>query len=343
MADGGGADGAARQRVILAIETSCDDTCAAVVTADGEVRSNVIASPGAAARALRRRRAGDRLAAPPGAGRTRWRPTRWSARAPGSTTSTRVAVTRGPGLIGALLVGLSCGEGARGGPAAAADAGRPSARPRGGEHARRRPDRAAVPLPRRERRPHLPRPRRRPRAATRSSARRSTTPPARPSTRARGCSASAIPAARRSTGSRARAIPTAFDVPALGARRARLQLQRPQDVAALHACATSARTRERAADLAASYQRAIVEALTRARPSRARARPAWSGWRSAAAWRPTRELRAAVAGLGAAGVGPAGRALHRQRRDDRRRRALPRAAALPGLSGPRRERPVSAA
>jgi N6-L-threonylcarbamoyladenine synthase len=32
--------------VILAIETSCDDTCAAVVTADGEIRSNVISSQG---------------------------------------------------------------------------------------------------------------------------------------------------------------------------------------------------------------------------------------------------------------------------------------------------------
>jgi N6-L-threonylcarbamoyladenine synthase len=32
--------------VILALETSCDDTCAAVITADGEIRSNVISSQG---------------------------------------------------------------------------------------------------------------------------------------------------------------------------------------------------------------------------------------------------------------------------------------------------------
>ena len=32
--------------MILALETSCDDTCAAVVTAAGEVRSNAIASQG---------------------------------------------------------------------------------------------------------------------------------------------------------------------------------------------------------------------------------------------------------------------------------------------------------
>ena len=35
-----------RVRVILALETSCDDTCAAVVTPDGEIRSNVISSQG---------------------------------------------------------------------------------------------------------------------------------------------------------------------------------------------------------------------------------------------------------------------------------------------------------
>ena len=32
--------------LILALETSCDDTCAAVVSGDGELRSNVISSQG---------------------------------------------------------------------------------------------------------------------------------------------------------------------------------------------------------------------------------------------------------------------------------------------------------
>jgi N6-L-threonylcarbamoyladenine synthase len=32
--------------LILALETSCDDTCAAVVTRGGEVLSNVISSQG---------------------------------------------------------------------------------------------------------------------------------------------------------------------------------------------------------------------------------------------------------------------------------------------------------
>jgi N6-L-threonylcarbamoyladenine synthase len=35
-----------RIRVILALETSCDDTCAAVITREGEIRSNVISSQG---------------------------------------------------------------------------------------------------------------------------------------------------------------------------------------------------------------------------------------------------------------------------------------------------------
>jgi N6-L-threonylcarbamoyladenine synthase len=92
--------------LILALETSCDDTCAAVVTREGEIRSNVIASQGllharyggvvpeiaarhhlelidaVTADALERARAGlDEIET--------------------------VAVTHGPGLIGALLVGLS--------------------------------------------------------------------------------------------------------------------------------------------------------------------------------------------------------------------------------------------
>jgi N6-L-threonylcarbamoyladenine synthase len=96
--------------VILGIETSCDDTCAAVVTPDGRVLSNVVASQGllheeyggvvpeiASRRHLELmdavledalERAGVRLDA-----------------------IDRVAVTNGPGLIGALLVGLSAAKG----------------------------------------------------------------------------------------------------------------------------------------------------------------------------------------------------------------------------------------
>jgi N6-L-threonylcarbamoyladenine synthase len=91
--------------VILALETSCDDTCAAVVTRGGEVLANVISSQGVhdryggvvpeiasrhhlelvdAVTADALERAGARL-----------------------DDVESVAVTTGPGLIGALLVGVS--------------------------------------------------------------------------------------------------------------------------------------------------------------------------------------------------------------------------------------------
>jgi N6-L-threonylcarbamoyladenine synthase len=92
--------------VILALETSCDDTCAAVVSAEGEIASNVIASQGL----LHARYGG---VVPEIASRhhlelvdvvTADALERAGARLDDIDT---VAVTRGPGLIGALLVGLS--------------------------------------------------------------------------------------------------------------------------------------------------------------------------------------------------------------------------------------------
>jgi N6-L-threonylcarbamoyladenine synthase len=91
--------------MILALETSCDDTCAAVLSPGGEILSNVISSQGvhdryggvvpeiASRQHLRNvdavvddalRRAGIRL-----------------------EQAELIAVTQGPGLIGALLVGLA--------------------------------------------------------------------------------------------------------------------------------------------------------------------------------------------------------------------------------------------
>ncbi|MEA2303801.1 MAG: tRNA N6-adenosine threonylcarbamoyltransferase [Solirubrobacteraceae bacterium] len=95
--------------LVLALETSCDDTCAAIVTGSGEIRSNVISSqevhdafggvvPEVASRhhlelvnvvvddALRR--AGASL-----------------------DDVALVAATQGPGLVGALLVGLATAKG----------------------------------------------------------------------------------------------------------------------------------------------------------------------------------------------------------------------------------------
>jgi N6-L-threonylcarbamoyladenine synthase len=92
--------------MILALETSCDDTCAAVVSEAGEIRSNVISSQGVHDRyggvvpeiASRHHLEliGDVVAE--------------GLRAAGGLTLDQiglVAVTAGPGLVGALLVGVS--------------------------------------------------------------------------------------------------------------------------------------------------------------------------------------------------------------------------------------------
>jgi tRNA N6-adenosine threonylcarbamoyltransferase len=92
--------------VILGIETSCDDTCAAVVTRAGEVRSNVIASQGL----LHARYGG---VVPEIASRHHVElidavtADALERAGIGLDEVGTVAVTHGPGLIGALLVGVS--------------------------------------------------------------------------------------------------------------------------------------------------------------------------------------------------------------------------------------------
>jgi tRNA N6-adenosine threonylcarbamoyltransferase len=92
--------------LILAIETSCDDTCAALVTRDGEIRSNAIASQGL----LHARYGG---VVPEVASRHHLElidaVTADALESAGASLDDvgLVAVTRGPGLIGALLVGVS--------------------------------------------------------------------------------------------------------------------------------------------------------------------------------------------------------------------------------------------
>jgi len=91
--------------VILAIETSCDDTCAAVVARDGEIRSNVISSQG-----VHDRYGG---VVPEVASRHHLEligAVVEDALAQAETSLPEldaVAVTQGPGLVGALLVGVS--------------------------------------------------------------------------------------------------------------------------------------------------------------------------------------------------------------------------------------------
>jgi N6-L-threonylcarbamoyladenine synthase len=95
--------------MILGIETSCDETAAALVTGDGEIRSNVVASQAE----LHARYGG---VVPEVASRRHLElvsPVVQEALAEagaGLDDVESIAVTQGPGLIGALLVGLSAAK-----------------------------------------------------------------------------------------------------------------------------------------------------------------------------------------------------------------------------------------
>jgi N6-L-threonylcarbamoyladenine synthase len=108
--------------LILAVETSCDDTCAAVVTFDGEIRSNVISSQGVH----------DRYGGVVPEVASRHHLELANAVVDDALRTARaslddielVAMTRGPGLVGALLVGVQTAKAiaaARGLPLAAVD------------------------------------------------------------------------------------------------------------------------------------------------------------------------------------------------------------------------------
>jgi N6-L-threonylcarbamoyladenine synthase len=95
--------------VILGLETSCDDTCAALVSREGDVRANVIASQGL----LHARYGG---VVPEVASRHHLElldavlDDALERAGVALDAVETVAVTRGPGLIGALLVGVSAAK-----------------------------------------------------------------------------------------------------------------------------------------------------------------------------------------------------------------------------------------
>ena len=186
---------------ILAIETSCDETAAAVVDDGRHVRSSVVSQPDRPPRPLRRRGARGRRPGPRRAARRRWSPRPWPR--PDATgvghrrggghhrpRPDRLAAgrgQRGQGLRPGLGRAVRRGQPPRGPPARRVPGGpRPGAAGRGAAGVRR------------------PHPARAPwtgtGAATGCWARPSTTPPARRSTRWPASSASATPAVRPSTG-----------------------------------------------------------------------------------------------------------------------------------------------
>ena len=139
--------------VILGIETSCDETAAAVVTDDGRVLSSVVSSQadlharfgGVVPEVASRRHL--ELVSPV------VRTALESAGEPIARVE-RVAVTQGPGLVGALLVGISAAKAIAWATPCAARPGRPPGGPRRIALPRARPAGAAVHVPARERRPH---------------------------------------------------------------------------------------------------------------------------------------------------------------------------------------------
>ena len=150
---------------ILALETSCDDTCAAVLDDDGRALSNVISS----------QHVHDRFGGvvPEIASRHHLEIVNASSTAALADAGADlgdldlIAATQGPGLIGALLVGLSTGKALAAAPPAALRPGRPSAGARGRQLPARgggsAPVRAPLPVPDRLGRAHAAGARDRPR------------------------------------------------------------------------------------------------------------------------------------------------------------------------------------
>ena len=319
---GGRADHVARRQaadVILGIETSCDETAAALVTARRRDPGERRRLAGRAARAVRRRRPRDREPPPPRARH----PRRSSRRSPTPSATLDdvelVAVTSRPGPDRrAARRRLSAAKALAWARRLPLVARQPPARPR----------RLALPASRStssRRSPACSRA-----AATRccsTSSERGGVPRARDDARRRGrrgVRQGRAPARarlpRRPGDRRARrpGRPRGVRLP----RRAGSRASTSRSPGSRRRCSTPSATfppaelEHRRADLAASYQRAIVRALVerdrgrRARPDRGRRRCRG-------------QLRAS---RGAAARGArAARALHRQRRDDRLGRPLHRA------------------
>ncbi len=97
------------RHMILALETSCDDTCAAVVTRAGEIRSNIVSS-----QAVHGRFGG---VVPEWASRHHLENVNaivdLALQEAGASLDDAelIAVTQGPGLVGALLIGVATAKG----------------------------------------------------------------------------------------------------------------------------------------------------------------------------------------------------------------------------------------
>ena len=227
---------------------------------DGRVLSSVVVVAGRAPRALRRRRARGRVAAAPRARRAgRARRARRRRTSPRRGRASRGHA--GAGLVGALLVGISAAK-------ALAWAARLPLVPVdhleghvASLYLEPEPRRAAVHSACSRAAGTRCCSRCASAAAPSGSARPSTTQRARRSTRARGCSGSAIRAVRRSTGSRRTGTPTRSPFPVARVSGSRLLVLGAEDRAALR----RARSRPGRGGGAQGRPRGVVPARDRAR------------------------------------------------------------------------------
>ena len=257
--------------LVLGIETSCDETGVGIVRGH-TLLADAVASQRRGARALRWRRARGGLARPPRGDGADHRAGLRDAGMPARRRRRASRSPAGPGLAGALLVGVAAAK------ALAVGLGKPLY---GVNHLA-----AHVAVDQLEHGP-LPEPclallvcgghssllrvERRHRSASSRSARPSTTRPARRSTRSPGCSACRSPAARTSTAPRATATAVAIDFPrGLTGRR---DLERHRFDFSFSGLKTAVarwvEARETAgepvpvADVAASFQEAVCDVLIR--------------------------------------------------------------------------------
>ncbi len=326
---------------ILGIETSCDETAAAIVDDGHDIRSSVVSSqvdlharfggvvPEIASRAHAELVSGVVAEALVEAGT-------------GFDDLDAVAACHGPGLAGALLVGVERGEGARAHARRALRRGEPprGAPARGLARGPRR--RAAARGADRLGRPHDGRDRRGGRAVPaarpdRGRRRRRGVRQGRPVPRARlpgrpgHRPARTARATRPPSRSRARCATTGYDFSFSGLKTAVINHVRRHPNVEVR-------------DVAASFQEAVVDVLLGklvAAADEAGARTLVIGGGVAANSRLRARLTEVGRGVRAPGPPPEDRALHRQRGDDRGDRLVAAAQRRPDLAG-RRRLPVPA-
>ena len=248
-----------RDTLILGIETSCDETAAALVMGGSDVLSSVVSSQIELHADVRRRRSRRSPAGPTSICSIRSSPAAIVEAGVDDRASTPSPARSDPALIGALLVGVSAAKSL----ALAWDVPFVAVNHLEAHLYAALLDDPSIELPDRRAarvgRPHDARRDDRARRVPRCSGRRSTTPPARRSTRSPGSSASAIRVVRPSSGRRRSGDPPRSP----SHERCSTTGSTSASAGSRRRCSTTcARTlTSETADVAASFQAAVVDVL----------------------------------------------------------------------------------